>query len=35
MEVNILSFIAIALFILVPTTFLHAIYVETISQITC
>jgi photosystem II PsbM protein len=31
-EVNILVFIAISLFILVPTTFLHIIYVKTVSQ---
>lgn len=32
MEVNILAFIATALFILVPTAFLLIIYVKTISQ---
>ncbi|KAL2932675.1 Photosystem II reaction center protein M [Bienertia sinuspersici] len=32
MEVNILTFIATALFILVPTVFLLIIYVKTISQ---
>ena len=32
MEVNILAFIATALFILVPTAFLLIIYVKTVSQ---
>nr|YP_009714246.1 photosystem II protein M [Paphiopedilum micranthum]QGJ04746.1 photosystem II protein M [Paphiopedilum micranthum] len=32
MEVNILAFIATALFILVPTTFLLIIYIKIISQ---
>ena len=32
MEVNILAFIATALFILVPTSFLLIIYVKTVSQ---
>nr|YP_008965024.1 photosystem II M protein [Agathis dammara]BAK86784.1 photosystem II M protein [Agathis dammara]BAO19708.1 photosystem II M protein [Agathis dammara]BCK51981.1 photosystem II M protein [Agathis dammara] len=32
MEVNILAFIAVALFISVPTAFLLVIYVKTISQ---
>nr|YP_009458377.1 PsbM [Patrinia saniculifolia]YP_009705124.1 photosystem II protein M [Patrinia heterophylla]YP_009705201.1 photosystem II protein M [Patrinia scabra]YP_010270593.1 photosystem II protein M [Patrinia rupestris]QFQ34408.1 photosystem II protein M [Patrinia scabiosifolia]AUR43995.1 PsbM [Patrinia saniculifolia]QFQ34331.1 photosystem II protein M [Patrinia heterophylla]QFQ34486.1 photosystem II protein M [Patrinia scabra]UJY97525.1 photosystem II protein M [Patrinia rupestris] len=32
MEVNILAFVATALFILVPTAFLLIIYVKTISQ---
>ncbi|KAL2605606.1 hypothetical protein AAZX31_09G155000 [Glycine max] len=32
MEVNILAFIAIALFILVPIAFLIIIYVKTVSQ---
>ncbi|KAL2926104.1 Photosystem II reaction center protein M [Bienertia sinuspersici] len=32
MEVNILSFIVSALFLLVPTAFLLIIYVKTISQ---
>nr|QXI86389.1 photosystem II protein M [Crawfurdia campanulacea] len=32
MEVNILGFIATALFILVPTAFLLIIYVKTVSQ---
>ncbi|KAF6995324.1 hypothetical protein CFC21_011843 [Triticum aestivum] len=32
MEVNILAFIASALFILVPTSFLLIIYVKTASQ---
>jgi hypothetical protein len=31
-EVNILVFIAISLFILVLTTFLHIIYIKTVSQ---
>ncbi|TYJ30132.1 hypothetical protein E1A91_A06G114000v1 [Gossypium mustelinum] len=32
MEVNILAFIATALFILVPTAFLLIIYIKTVSQ---
>lgn len=32
MEVNILAFIATALFILIPTAFLLIIYVKTVSQ---
>nr|YP_009109429.1 photosystem II protein M [Sanionia uncinata]AIW52117.1 photosystem II protein M [Sanionia uncinata] len=32
MEVNILAFIATALFILIPTAFLLILYVQTISQ---
>jgi photosystem II PsbM protein len=32
MEVNILAFIAIALFILIPTAFLIVLYVKTASQ---
>nr|YP_010535139.1 photosystem II protein M [Dischidia australis]YP_010538419.1 photosystem II protein M [Dischidia griffithii]QXO87647.1 photosystem II protein M [Dischidia parasita]UYA97132.1 photosystem II protein M [Dischidia australis]UYC32431.1 photosystem II protein M [Dischidia griffithii] len=32
MEVNILAFVATALFVLVPTAFLLIIYVKTISQ---
>ena len=32
MEVNILAFIAIALFILIPTAFLLILYVQTASQ---
>nr|YP_010140010.1 photosystem II protein M [Rhodobryum laxelimbatum]QQK56308.1 photosystem II protein M [Rhodobryum laxelimbatum] len=32
MEVNILAFIATALFILIPTAFLLILYVQTVSQ---
>nr|YP_009116213.1 PsbM [Orthotrichum rogeri]YP_010188953.1 PsbM [Orthotrichum stellatum]AJD22527.1 PsbM [Orthotrichum rogeri]QZJ47756.1 PsbM [Orthotrichum stellatum] len=32
MEVNILAFLATALFILIPTAFLLILYVQTVSQ---